>query len=141
MSLTLAHAQTIIREGLAHGRKAAMMPLTMVVLDARAVVIASACEDGSSRGRFDVARGKANGALAFNRNSRKLAEMVKDYSHFLSSSGPLVGGLVPVAGGVIIRDAANAVIGAVGVSGDSSDNDEACAMAGIKATGLNAEGG
>ena len=141
MTLTLDQAQTIIRESLAHGRAARMQPLTVVVLDARACVVASASEDGSSRGRFDIARGKANGCLAFNRNSRKLAEMAKDYAHFLSAAGPLVGGMVPVAGGVIIRGPDNAVLGAVGISGDNSDNDEACAIAGIKAAGLTADGG
>ena len=141
MILTLAVAQSIVSDALAHGRKASFKPLTVVVLDARAAVAASASEDGSSLGRFEVARGKAAGALAFNLGSRKLGEMAVERPHFFAGAAHVVGGLVPVAGGVLIKDKDGAVVGAVGVSGDSSDNDEAAAVAGIVAAGLTADGG
>lgn len=141
MSLTLAQAQRIVTAGLAHGRAAGFRPLSIVVLDARAAVIAVASEDGASLKRFDVARGKAAGALAFNVGSRQLGAMAVERPHFFAGAAHAVGGLVPVAGGVLIRDDAGAVIGAVGVSGDTSDNDEAAALAGIAAAGLKGDGG
>jgi len=142
MSLTLALAQRIIHDGLAHARKAGFKPLSIVVLDQRSAVVAAASEDGVSLKRFEVARGKASGALAFNVGSRKLGEMAIERPHFFAGAAHAVGGgLVPVAGGVLIKDAGDAVIGAVGVSGDNSDNDEAAAIAGIVAAGLAADGG
>jgi uncharacterized protein GlcG (DUF336 family) len=141
MSLTLAQAETIVRAALAHGRAQSMRPLTVVVLDQRAAVVASASEDGSARGRFEVARGKANGALAFDVGSRRLGAMAVERPHFFAGAGHLVGGLVPVAGGVLIRGETGSIIGAVGISGDNSDNDEAAAIAGITAAGLAADGG
>ena len=140
MTLTLAAAQTIVSAGLAHARKAGMRPLAMVVLDARAAVVAAATEDNNSLKRFDIARGKAAGALAFNLNSRRLGEMAVERPHFMAGVAHSIGEIVPVAGGVIVRDAGGAVIGAVGVSGDTSDNDEAAAAAGIKAAGLTPDG-
>jgi uncharacterized protein GlcG (DUF336 family) len=142
MSLTLTTAQTIVREALAHGRKAGFKPLAIVVLDARGAVIAAASEDGTSLKRFEIARGKAQGALAFNVGSRKLGEMAAERPHFFAGAAHAVGGgLVPVAGGVLVKDKAGAVIGVAGVSGDNSDNDEAAAVAGIVAAGLVADGG
>jgi uncharacterized protein GlcG (DUF336 family) len=142
MSLTLTAAQTIVREALAQGRKAGFKPLAIVVLDARGAVIAAASEDGTSLKRFEIARGKAQGALAFNVGSRKLGEMAAERPHFFAGAAHAVGGgLVPVAGGVLIKDKAGAVIGVAGVSGDNSDNDEAAAVAGIVAAGLVADGG
>ena len=142
MSLTLALAQGIIRDSLAHARKAGFKPLAIVVLDQRSAVVAAASEDGVSLKRFEVARGKASGALAFNVGSRKLGEMAVERPHFIVGAVHAVGGgLVPVAGGVLIKDAEGMVIGAAGVSGDNSDNDEAAAIAGITAAGLTADGG
>lgn len=136
MQLTLAAAQTIVTEALAHARKAGFRALCVVVLDARDVPIALATEDGSALGRFDIARGKARGALAFNVSSRRLGEMAIERPHFMAGAAHVVAGLVPVAGGVLIRDKDGAVVGAVGVSGDSSDNDAAAALAGIAAAGF-----
>ena len=142
MTLTLFHAQTILREGLAHARAGGMKPLCLVVLDARAAVVASAAEDGVSLRRFEIARGKANGALAFNVGSRKLGDMAVERPHFFAGAAAAIAdGVIPVAGGVLIRDSAGAVIGAVGASGDTSDNDEAAAAAGIRAAGFVADGG
>ncbi len=141
MTLTLAQAQTVIQVSLTHARQSRFRPLCIVVLDARAAVIAVASEDGSSLKRFEVAQGKAQGALAFNLGSRALGVMAVERPHFFAGVAHAVGGLVPVAGGVLIRAADGAVIGAVGVSGDTSDNDEAAAMAGIKSAGFVADGG
>ena len=142
MTLTLAAAQTIVREALAHARRQAFRPLAVVVLDARAAVVAVASEDGTSLKRFEIARGKANGALAFGVGSRKLGEMAAERAHFFAGAAHLVGdGLVPGAGGVLVKDTSGAVIGAVGISGDTSDNDEAAAVAGIVAAGFVADGG
>ncbi len=140
MPLTLQTAQSIITVALAHARQANFKPLSVVVLDARAAVVAAASEDGTSLKRFEVARGKASGALAFNLGSRKLGEMAVDRPHFFAGAAHAVGALVPVAGGVLVKDADGTVIGAVGVSGDTSDNDEAAATAGIESVGLKAEG-
>ncbi|MEQ9688531.1 MAG: heme-binding protein [Bauldia litoralis] len=140
MALSLSTAQTIVAAALAHARKANFNPLSIVVLDARSAVVAAASEDGTSLHRFEVAQGKAAGALAFGIGSRKLGEMAVERPHFLAGAAHVVGALVPVAGGVLVKDKDGAVIGAVGVSGDVSDNDEAAATAGIEAAGLTAEG-
>jgi uncharacterized protein GlcG (DUF336 family) len=142
MPLTLDVAQKIVGEGLKHARGAGMKPLCVVVLDARSAVVAVASEDGTSLKRFYVAMGKAQGALAFNLGSRALEKMALDRPHFFAGAAHAVGGgLVPVAGGVLVKDGTGAVIGAVGVSGDTSDNDEAAAIAGVKAAGLTPDGG
>ena len=139
--LNLQTAQAMVTVALAHGRAAGMRPLTVVVLDARAAVVAVASEDGSSLKRFEIARGKASGALAFNVGSRALGAMAVERPHFFAGAAHVAGGLIPVAGGVLIKGPGGAVLGAVGVSGDNSDNDEAAAVAGIVAAGLLADGG
>lgn len=141
MALTLAAARTIVDAAIAHARKSGFRPLCVVALDARALPLALATEDGSAIGRFDIARGKAMGALAFNVPSKKLGEMALERPHFMAAAGQVLDGLIPVAGGVLIRDGSGAVIGAVGVSGDSSDNDAAAALAGIAAAGLAGDNG
>jgi uncharacterized protein GlcG (DUF336 family) len=142
MSLTLKAAQTIVNEGLAHARSAGFKPLSIVVLDARSAVIAVASEDGTSLRRFEIAYAKAHGALAFNVGSRMLEKMAIDRPHFFAGAAHAVGGaLIPGAGGVLIRDSSGTVLGAAGVSGDTSDKDEAAAAAGISAAGLVADGG
>jgi len=113
----------------------------VVVLDQRGVVIAAASEDGTSLGRFEIARSKASGSLAFNLGSRKLGEMAVDRPHFFAAAAHAVNGMIPVAGGVLIKDASGSVLGAVGISGDTSDNDEAAALAGIAAAGFVGDGG
>ena len=142
MTLTLDTAQTIVREALAQARRQSFRPLAVVVLDARAAVVAAAGEDGTSLKRFEIARGKANGALAFGVGSRRLGEMAAERAHFFAGVAHIVGdGLVPGAGGVLVKNTSGAVIGAVGISGDTSDNDEAAAVAGIVAAGFVADGG
>lgn len=136
-SLTLAQAQAIATEALRKGRELKLKPLTAAVLDAGGHTVALQREDGASNLRPRIAIGKASGALALGISSRKIAEMAQDRPAFIGSlSGISAGGIIPAAGGVIIVDAENAPIGAVGVTGDTSDNDEVCALAGIAAAGL-----
>jgi uncharacterized protein GlcG (DUF336 family) len=139
--LTLAAADTIVREALAHARAKSMKPLGVAVLDARGALKAYAAEDGSSLKRFEIAHGKAHGSLAFGAGSRTLSKMALERPHFIAAATQAVGALIPVPGGVLIKNAAGAVVGAVGVSGDTSDNDEAAAVAGIAAAKLVGDGG
>jgi uncharacterized protein GlcG (DUF336 family) len=142
MSLTLATAQTIIEKTLAHGKEVKLKTLGVVVLDTRATVKAAAIGDGSSLARFDIARAKAKGALAFNMGTRALEKIAKDRPHFFSGAVVAIeGGIVPVPGGVLIKDKDGHILGAVGVSGDTSDNDELAALAGIAAAGFVGDGG
>jgi uncharacterized protein GlcG (DUF336 family) len=139
--LTLAAADTIIKAGLAHAREKNMKPLGIVVLDARGAVKTYGAEDGTSLKRYEIAYGKAHGALAFGIGSRTLGKMAVERPHFVAAATQAVGTLIPVAGGVLVKNAAGTVIGAVGVSGDTSDNDEAAALAGIAAAKLVGDGG
>ena len=141
MSLTLAVAETILRATLAHARSGDFLPLSVVILDQRAAVVAAASEDGTSLRRFEVAQGKALGALAFNLGSRRIATMAAERPHFFAGVAHAVGAIVPGAGGVLVRDAGGTILGAVGVSGDTADNDEVAALAGIAAAGLVGDGG
>ncbi len=140
--ISLRRARTIIRGALRHGRANGMKPLAVCVLDAGGHLKAFEREDGASIGRFEIARGKAAGALALGIGSRALMKRAEVQSYFLLAAGrALPDGLVPVPGGVLVRDRRGAIIGAVGVSGDVSDNDEAAAVAGIEAAGLTADPG
>jgi uncharacterized protein GlcG (DUF336 family) len=137
--ISLAQANTIIENAFAKGKEAGMKPLSCVVVDAGGHVIAFQRQDGTSFLRLDIARGKAAGALALGVNSRRIGEMAAERPSFIASLGPLApGGLIPVAGGVIVTGPDKLPIGAVGVTGDTSDNDEIAVLAGIKAAGLNA---
>lgn len=140
--LTLRKAQTILKTALATGREKSMKPLSVVVFDARGAMKAAASEDGTSLGRMKIAIGKAKGALSLGVGSRALEKMAKERAHFIAAATSAIGGaLVPVAGGVLIKDSKGQIVGVVGVSGDTSDNDELCAAAGIAAAGLVADGG
>jgi uncharacterized protein GlcG (DUF336 family) len=140
--LTLDQAQTIIATALRHGTDHKFQPLAVVVLDARGVLKAYAAQDGTSLRRSEIATGKAHGALSFGIGSRALAKRAATSPHFIAAVTHAVGGsLVPVPGGVLIRAADREIIGAVGISGDNSDNDEAAAIAGISAAGLTADPG
>ena len=140
--INLQQAQAIVAGALAHARAQTMMPMLVLVLDARGAPKACAAEDGTSLKRFDIAHGKANGALAMGMGSRTLAKRGRDTPSVMVSMANVVsGGLVLGPGGVLIRDAGGQVIGAVGISGDVGDNDEAAAIAGIQAAGLTADPG
>jgi uncharacterized protein GlcG (DUF336 family) len=140
--LTLDQAQTIITSALKHGTDHKFQPLAVMVLDARGVPKAYAAQDGTSLRRAEIAQGKAHGALSFGIGSRSLAKRAANSPHFIAAVTHAVGGsLIPVPGGVLIRAAEREIIGAVGISGDNSDNDEAAAIAGITAAGLVADPG
>jgi uncharacterized protein GlcG (DUF336 family) len=140
--LTLASAQQIVSAALAHARTKNFKPLAVAVLDARGALKAYAAEDKTSLRRFDIARGKAYGAIAMGIGSRTLGKMAAERPHFVAAVGNAIGGtLIPVAGGVLIKTADGELVGAVGISGDTSDNDEAAATAGIVATGFRADPG
>jgi len=140
-SLTLEQAQTIVAAASRHAREKGFQPLAVVVLDARGVLKAFAAEDGTSLRREEIARGKAHGAMAFGLGSRALAKRAADQPSFIAAVTHAVGGsLVPVPGGVLIRSGKE-IVGAVGISGDNSDNDEAAALAGIAAAGLTGDPG
>jgi uncharacterized protein GlcG (DUF336 family) len=140
--IDLAAAETMIRAALLHGRAAAFKPLSALVLDAGGHVKAFLREDGASNSRFVIAHGKAYGALALGIGSRALMARAIDQPSFIGAvNGALGGQLIPAPGGVLVRDASGALLGAVGVTGDTSDNDERAAVAGIEAAGYIAETG
>ncbi len=134
--LTLVAAQTIITAALAEARAKKMKPLGIAVLDARGALKAYGAEEGTSLARAAIAEGKAYGALGMGLGSRTIAKMAAERPHFIAAATHAVRKLIPVAGGVLIKDQAGKIIGAVGVSGDISDNDEIAALAGIKAAKL-----
>ncbi len=141
MTLTLSVARTMIRAILDSGAEAGMKPLSVCVVDAGGYPIAFERSDGASPMRFAVAHGKANGAIQMGIGSRALYERAQAQPYFIQSMNTLAGGaLVPVPGGVLIKSNGT-IIGAVGVTGDSSDNDEACAVAAITAAGFEADTG
>ena len=138
--LTLDQAQTIIAGAFAKGRQLGLKPLSVAVLDAGGHLLAFQRQDGSSTLRPQIAQGKASGALALGVSSRKIADMAVERPVFLAALGPVSPhGIIPAAGGVILVDAAGITIGAVGVTGDTSDHDEICALAGIADAGLSAQ--
>jgi uncharacterized protein GlcG (DUF336 family) len=138
--LSLEQAARIIDGAFAKGRELKLKPLTVVVMDAGGHLIALQRQDGSSTLRPQIACAKAGGALGLGVSSRKVGEMAADRPTFIASLGPIAPhGMVPAAGGVIIVDEEGLPIGAVGVTGDTSDNDETCAQAGIAAAGLEAQ--
>ena len=140
--LTLDQASTIVDTALKKGRETQCAPLTVAVLDAGGHLVAFKREDRSGILRFDIAYGKAWGALGMGFGSRTLFDRsAKQPIFFTVLASVAQGRLVPVPGGVLIRDVDGAILGAVGISGDTSDKDEVCAVAGIEASGLKADVG
>ena len=139
--LTLEIARKILDAALAKGVEKKFKPLVVTILDARGCTKLTAAQDGTSLMRAEIAHGKAFGALAMGMGSRALFQRAQEQAFFVDAVNTLAQGrLVPVPGGVLIqRD--GALLGAVGISGDTSDNDEACAIAGIEAAGLKANPG
>ncbi len=141
MTFTLETARTIIAAGRAHAAETDCKPMTIVVLDAGGHVKAVEREDGSANKRYEIAFGKAHGALSLGMGSRGLMARAEQQPYFIAAVTSAVGGaLVPVPGGVLVLDG-DEVVGAVGVTGDTSDKDEAVAVAGIEAAGLTASTG
>ncbi|PUA80130.1 GlcG/HbpS family heme-binding protein [Nocardioides currus] len=136
MNITLAQARQVVAGALAAGRAASYKPLTVVVLDSGGHVVAVEREDGASTKRFEIAHAKAHGAVALGLGSRALMARAEQQPYFIAAVTQTVGALVPVPGGVLVRDADGGLLGAVGVTGDTSDHDELAALAGIEAAGL-----
>jgi uncharacterized protein GlcG (DUF336 family) len=140
--ITLAAASTIVDVALKKGRELNLKPLVVGVLDAGGHLVVYKREDKSSLMRFEIATGKAFGALGVGFGSRGLFERAQKNPLFVQMYGMLSGGRVmAVPGGVLIVDSNGDTVGAVGISGDTSDNDEICAVAGIEAAGFKAETG
>ncbi|MDF2813418.1 MAG: hypothetical protein K0S56_4449 [Microvirga sp.] len=139
-AVSLDQADIVARVALETARARNAQPLTVVVLDAGGHVVVARREDGSGIARFEIAFGKAWGALGMGISTRGLAARAAKMGTFFNALAAVTDGrMVPVPGGVLIRDGANRIIGAVGISGDTSDVDEACAVAGIEAAGLVAD--
>jgi uncharacterized protein GlcG (DUF336 family) len=137
--LTLSKSLKIITAAFAKAKDLGLKPLGIAVLDEGGHLVAFQRQDGASFLRPEIASGKAFGALATGMDSRALGKAAVERPHFfVGLSGVSDGRIVPVAGGVLIRDRKGEIIGAVGISGDTSDNDEACAIAGIEAAGFSA---
>lgn len=140
--LTLKQASILVDAALTEGQKLGLAPLCVVVLDAGGHALALKRDERASISRPEIATAKAAGCLGMGFGGRELAKRAANMPAFftaLASTFPK--GIIPVPGGVLIRDADGALLGAVGITGDTSDNDELCALAGIAAAGLAADTG
>lgn len=136
----LKKARTIVRKALEKGRDLGLKPLSVIVLDAGGHVIAFEREDGASPGRFAIAEGKAYGAVMLGMSGTAQRDRAEAQAYFMAAVNGVYGGkVVPVPGGVLVRDKKGEILGAVGVTGDTSDNDAVAALAGIEAAGLSGE--
>lgn len=141
-ALTLAAAKTIIDAAFAKGVELGLRPLGVSVLDAGGHLVAFQRQDGASFLRPQMSAGKAYGAVAIGMGGRRLEAFAKDRPHLMAGISDVSGSkILSVVGGVLIRDGAGAILGAVGISGDSSENDEAAAIAGIEVAGFTADPG
>jgi uncharacterized protein GlcG (DUF336 family) len=140
--LTLEVARSILDAALERSAALKLNPLAVIVLDARGCLKAAFVQDGTSLLRAEVAHGHAYGALALGMGSRAIFKRAQEQAYFVDAVNTLAQGkIVPVPGGVLIRTPNGDLAGAVGISGDTSDNDEACAMAAIEAAGFQASAG
>jgi uncharacterized protein GlcG (DUF336 family) len=140
--LSLDTARKILDAALAKVIEMKLKPMAITVLDARGCVKASIAQDGTSLMRGEVAHGKAYGALAMGLGSRALFKRAEEQPFFIDAVNTMArGALIPVPGGVLIQDQSGGLLGAIGISGDTSDNDEICCVAGIEAAGLKASTG
>ena len=137
--VSLEQAQAIVQGALAHARQQQYKPMGVVVLDASGDLVAFAREDGASMFRFDIARGKAWGAVGFGASSRALAERARDNPNFfVTLAATAQGKFLPQTGAVLIHDEHGRVLGAAGASGGTGDEDEAICAAGVRGAGLRA---
>lgn len=134
--LTLEAARKVLDATLAEAGRRGTEPLAVIVLDAGGHPVAFARQDGASLFRFDIARAKAMGALGMGRDTRETAQRAAGNPVFFTTVAIVTGELALSPGGVLVRDGERRILGAVGVSGDAADIDEACAFAGIAAAGL-----
>ena len=141
-TIQLAQADAIADAVLAHGRSLKFQPLTVAILDAGGHLVVLKRDDHSSLLRPEIATGKAWGALGLGFGGRELARRAERFPAFFTALNAMsTGRMVPVAGGALIRDAAGSILGAIGVSGDTSDNDERCLIAAVASQGLIADVG
>ncbi|MFK7902572.1 MAG: heme-binding protein [Nitratireductor sp.] len=141
-SLSLARANKIIRDSFAKAKELNLKPIVVVVYDAGGNLKAYQAQDGASNGRFEIAAGKVRVALATGTGSRWADAQQATRPHFLTGLASVIeGGIVPVAGGVLARDSKGNIIAGVGISGDTADNDEIAALAGIASCGLTPDTG
>ena len=140
-NISLRKAKSVIRTALSKANDLGLKPLSVVVLDAGGHVIAFEREDGAAPGRFAIAHGKAYGSVMLGMAGTAQMARADQQAYFMDAVNGVFGGnVIPVPGGVLVRDKKGGVIGAVGVTGDSSDNDLIAALAGIEAAGLLGEG-
>ena len=140
--ISLSTAETITSAAFAKAAELGLKPLTVGVLDAGGHTVILKRQDGSSNLRPQIATGKANGALAVGTGTRWLNANAETRPHFVNALNGVAGGnIIPVPGGVLVRNGAGETVGAVGITGDTSENDEACAVAGIETAGLVADCG
>lgn len=141
MNVSLNKARVLIRKTFEKGTEMGLKPLSVVVLDAGGHVQAFERQDGAAPGRFAIAHGKAYGSVMLGMAGTAQMARADQQAYFMDAVNGLFGGqVVPVPGGVLLRSAKGVVIGAVGVTGDTSDNDLTAAMAGIEAAKLIGEG-
>ena len=137
-----SNSMKIVESAIKKARDLELNPIMVVILDDRGAIKACLGEDGISPLRFKIAYGKANGAYQMGMGSRALFNRAEQQAYFINSVNNLAdGNLVPVPGGVLIRDEENNIIGSIGISGDSSDNDEIAAIEALKTEGFNADPG
>ena len=142
LKLTYDTSLNIAQEAIKKGLKLGLNPLAVVVLDDRASLRICLNQDGTSIHRHRVAHGKANAAMSLGMGSRSLGSRAEEQAYFVDAIGRMMDGdFVPVPGGVLIRNSDGAILGAVGIYGDISDNDEAVAIAAIESAGLVADTG
>ena len=137
--LSLEICQKIADAAIASAAELKLKPICVAILDARASLRLCVNQDGTSLHRHRIAHGKANAAIALGMGSRALGDRAEVQAYFIDAVGRMMDGdFVPVPGGVLIADSNGDILGAVGISGDTSDNDEAAAVAGIEAAGFTA---
>lgn len=138
--INMRKARTIIRKTLEKGAEMELKPLSVAVLDAGGNLIAFERSDGASPGRFAIAHGKAYGSVMLGMAGKAQMARAEQQAYFMDAMNGLFGGqVVPVPGGLLVRDKKGAIIGAVGVTGDTSDNDAEAGLAGIAGAGLEGE--
>ncbi|UZD91846.1 GlcG/HbpS family heme-binding protein [Cognatishimia activa] len=138
--INLRKARTIIRKTLEKAREMELRPISVIVMDAGGHILAFEREDGSAPGRFGIAQGKAYGAVMLGMAGRAQMARAEQQAYFMAAINGVYGGqVVPVPGGLLVRDKKGVIIGAVGVTGDTSDNDAEAGLAGIAGAGLEGE--
>lgn len=137
VEISLRKARTIVRKTIEKAREMELKPIAVIVLDAGGNVKAFERQDGAPPGRFAIAHGKAYGVVMTGLSGSALKARAEEQAYFMAAlSGVYGGNLVPVPGGILVKDKRDRVIGAVGVTGDTSENDAIAGLAGIKHAGL-----